>query len=126
MQLRIGSVAAVFSKALRLNSVGGDVSPGQVMNLVSNDVERFLVTTLFISYLFWAPAQALLILFVGIYLIGYSFAAGFLLLLIFFVPLQFYLSKKFGILRSRVRETDSIGQALYVITNKLNILIFVL
>ena len=104
MQFRIASVAAVFSKALRLSSVGGHTSPGQIMNLISNDVERYLITTLFISYLFWAPVQAIGILFVGIYIIGYSFAAGVLLLVTFFVPLQFYLSKKFGILRSRVRE----------------------
>ena len=109
MQLRIASVATIFSKALRLNSLGGNVSPGQVMNLISNDVERYLVTTLFISYLFWAPIQALGILFVGIYMIGYSFAAGVLLLVIFFVPLQFYLSKKFGLLRSKVRRINGIS-----------------
>ena len=54
------------------------------MNLVSNDVERFLITSLFLSYLFWAPLQAIAIFFVGLEVIGFSFAAGFGLLVLVF------------------------------------------
>ena len=105
MQLRIGAVASIFAKSLRLNSVGGGeaaTSTGQIMNLVSNDVERFMLTTLFISYVIWAPIQAIAILVIGLYLIGPAFAIGIGLLLFVFVPLQIYLSKRFASLRSKV------------------------
>lgn len=105
MQARIGAVAAIFSKSLRLNSVVNDDSKattGQIMNLVSNDVERFMIATLFISYIIWAPIQTIVILVLGIYLIGPAFAIGIGLLLFIFIPLQVYLSKHFAILRSRV------------------------
>ncbi|GKY92774.1 hypothetical protein MPSEU_000247200 [Mayamaea pseudoterrestris] len=104
MRIRIGCVAAIHDKALRLSSTHQDTSAsyGRIMNLASNDVERFLLAALFVSHLIWAPLQALAILIVGCFLIGPSFAAGFALLLVVFVPLQFYLSRKFGYYRSRI------------------------
>jgi len=112
MNLRISSVAAIFSKSLRLKSVGGgsnsSISSGQIMNLVSNDVEMFMLTTLFISYILWAPLQVVAITILGLYLIGPAFAYGIAILVVFFVPLQFYYSKRFAILRSKVAAiTDS-------------------
>jgi len=104
MQYRTACVAAIYSKALRLKSTAGTeaASSGRVLNLASNDVERFILATLFVSYLFWAPVQSLAILGLGIRLIGPAFAAGMGLLIGVFVPLQFYLSKKFATLRSKV------------------------
>lgn len=54
------------------------------------------MAAVFIFYLFWAPAQSLAILGVGIALLGPAFAAGFALLVVVFVPLQFVLSKRFA------------------------------
>jgi len=104
MQIRIGAVASIFAKTLRLNSIGGSdaVPSGKIMNLVSNDVERFIPTALFISYLIWAPLSAIAILIIGMYLIGPAFACGFGLLIFVTTPMQFYLSRRFAILRSRV------------------------
>jgi ABC-type multidrug transport system fused ATPase/permease subunit len=71
-------------------------------------VERFLLATLFISYLFWAPVQSIAVLVLGIHSIGPSFAAGYGLLIGMLVPMQFYLSGKFATLRSKVaRLTDA-------------------
>ena len=93
-----------FLHLRRLNSVARDdsTSVGQTMNLVSNDVERFLLTTLFGSYIFWAPIQAIIIIAVGTYMTGPAFALGVGLLLFFFIPLQLYLSKGFASVRSKV------------------------
>ena len=125
MQIRISAVAAIFAKTLRLPSTGiqssssntqtkskddksyeksniNTLSSGQIMNLVSNDVERFLVTTLFISYIFWAPLQGIVILILGTRQIGPAFAVGIGFLFFVFVPLQFWLSRRFAILRSKV------------------------
>lgn len=119
MQLRISSVAAIYDKSLRLKSTSvmeqlststskgkGSTktgsSAGQIVNIATNDVERFLLASLFVSYLFWAPLQSVAILGLGWYVIGWSFAAGFGLLIFLFVPLQLWLSKRFAIMRSKI------------------------
>lgn len=104
MQMRASCVAAIHDKSLRLSSTHQDTSAsyGRIMNLASNDVERLILVSLFINYLFWGPAQAVLILIVGIFLVGPAFAAGFALLVVVFVPLQFYLSGKFAYYRSSI------------------------
>mmetsp|Transcript_3038 Transcript_3038/g.8791 ORF Transcript_3038/g.8791 Transcript_3038/m.8791 type:complete len:1373 (-) Transcript_3038:1207-5325(-) len=119
MQYRIACIAAIYAKALRLKSTAGvqSASTGKVLNIASNDVERFLLATLFISYGFWAPVQSLAILGLGVKLIGTSFAAGYGLLVCGFVPLQFYLSQRFATLRSRVasitdRRVTLVSQAV--------------
>lgn len=103
MQLRIATVATIYAKSLRLSSIGGNkgTTSGELLNLASNDVERFLFASLFLSYLFWAPLEALVVLFVGVDRIGSAFAAGYVVLFTF-VPMQFFLGKRFAKLRSQV------------------------
>ena len=127
MQYRISCVAAIYDKSLRLNSTSAteqlpssmaltdrnkkgskssssssSSSSGKIVNLATNDVERFMMATLFASYIIWAPLQSLAILGLGWWVIGWSFAAGFGLLLFLFVPLQLWLSKRFADMRSRI------------------------
>lgn len=131
MQYRISCVAAIYDKSLRLNSTsvteqlpsstsssssttgrkrglkstessGTSSSSGKIVNLATNDVERFMMATLFASYIIWAPLQSLAILGLGWWVIGWSFAAGFGLLLFLFVPLQLWLSQRFARMRSRI------------------------
>jgi len=130
MQYRISCVAAIYDKSLKLNSMvateqvgvgkgkeglldkkkgtstsgssSNGASSGRVVNIATNDVERFLLATLFASYIFWAPIQSIAILGLGWYVIGWSFAAGFGLLVFLFVPLQLWLSKKFAFMRSKI------------------------
>jgi ATP-binding cassette, subfamily C (CFTR/MRP), member 1 len=104
MQLRIGSIGALYNKSLKLVAVGGgsrNSTAGEMSNLASNDVERFLYASLFISYLFWAPVEALAVLCVGIVNLGPAFAAGYVVLFTF-VPMQFYLGHRFAISRSEI------------------------
>lgn len=104
MQLRCSCVAAIYEKSLKLSSTHQETnaSSGTIMNLASNDVERFLLAALFISHLVWSPLQALAILFVGWFQMGPAFAVGFCLLIFGFVPAQFYLSNRFAFLRSKI------------------------
>ena len=106
MRLRIGAVASIHAKCLRLSSTNqvAAASSGKIMNLASNDVERFLMASLFINYIFWAPVQSFAILGVGIKLLGPAFAAGFGLLVVIFAPMQFYLSQRFAKYRSKIAE----------------------
>ena len=121
MQYRISSIAAVYDKSLRLNSTSATeqlssssrkdkssstttatASSGKIVNIATNDVERFLMASLFVSYLFWAPLQSLAILGLGWFVIGWPFAAGYGLMLFCFVPLQLWLMKKFAFMRSKI------------------------
>mmetsp|Transcript_24065 Transcript_24065/g.35609 ORF Transcript_24065/g.35609 Transcript_24065/m.35609 type:complete len:1317 (+) Transcript_24065:167-4117(+) len=105
MQLRIGSVAVIYEKSLKLVSMGRlkSSSAGELINLASNDVDRFLYASLFISYLFWAPVEALVVLCVGLLRMGPAFFAGYVVLFTF-VPLQFFLGKQFAKFRLRIAE----------------------
>ena len=104
MQLRCSCVAAIYEKTLKLSSTHQETnaSSGTIMNLASNDVERFLLAALFISHLIWSPIQSIAILFVGWVQLGPAFAVGFCLLIFGFVPAQFYLSNRFAFLRSKI------------------------
>ncbi len=119
MRLRIGFVASIYAKSLRLSSTNqvAAASSGKIMNLASNDVERFLMASLFINYIFWAPVQSFAILGVGIKLLGPAFAAGFGLLVVIFAPMQFYLSQRFAKYRSKIasitdRRVTLVSQAV--------------
>jgi ATP-binding cassette subfamily C (CFTR/MRP) protein 4 len=120
MQLRISCVASIYSKSLRLSSTHQETnaSTGKIMNLASNDVERFLLAALFINYLFWSPVQSIAILVVGWLSLGPAFAAGFALLIFGFVPFQIYLSRKFAFFRSKIaaitdRRVTFVSQAIH-------------
>ncbi|VEU45153.1 unnamed protein product [Pseudo-nitzschia multistriata] len=104
MQLRVSCVGAIYGKCLKLSSTHQETNAnsGRIMNLASNDVERFLLASLFISYLIWSPLQAIAILVVGWFQMGPAFAVGFCLLIFGFVPFQFYLSNRFAFLRSKI------------------------
>lgn len=104
MQLRLAGVAAIYEKSLKLSSTHQNTSAsyGRIMNLASNDVERFIMAALFVSHLIWAPLQSIAILIVGCLFLGPSFAAGFALLVMVFVPLQFYLGGRFAHFRSKI------------------------
>jgi ATP-binding cassette subfamily C (CFTR/MRP) protein 4 len=120
MQMRISSVANIYAKSLKLSSTQQDIaaSSGRILNLASNDVERFIMAALFTNHLIWAPTQSLAILGVGIWLMGSAFAVGFGLLMLLVVPLQFYLSQRFAYYRSKIaaitdRRVNLVSQAVY-------------
>jgi ATP-binding cassette subfamily C (CFTR/MRP) protein 4 len=117
MQYRIAAIAAIYDKSLRLKSTShieqlantkskSSATSGKIVNIATNDVERFIMATLFASHVLWAPLQSMAILAVGWMVIGWSFAAGFGLLMFVFVPMQFHLSKKFAILRGELNRGD--------------------
>ena len=96
------TAAASSSQNKNASSASSSSSSGKIVNIATNDVERFLLASLFASYIFWAPLQSIAILGLGWYVIGWSFAAGFGMLVFLFVPLQLWLSKKFAFMRSKI------------------------
>ena len=120
MQYRIACVAAIYDKSLRLSSCSSvelgaaartnkkgvssnsSASSGRIVNIATNDVERFLLATLFASYIWWAPIQSVAILVIGWINIGWSFVAGFGMLCVVFAPLQVWLGNRFAKMRSKI------------------------
>lgn len=101
LQLKVGLIATIYHKTLRLPSAGIDVSNGYITNLASNDVDRFGQTSVSAVFLFVGPVASVLILCLGIFVTGPAFAAGFSLLLIL-LPIQMYAGQKFAQFRSKV------------------------
>lgn len=104
-------VSAIFAKVLRLPSIGLDGSTstasGHITNLASNDVEKFLITSVTSNYIVLGPIETLIVLCLGTNITGPSFLAGFALLCLL-VPMQFFLSRKFASLRKEIAAlTDS-------------------
>ena len=119
MKYRISAISAIYAKSLRLSSTfsatAADAAEskkngrtntsatGQIMNLISNDVERFIMVCLFGSHLIWVPLTSIVTLIVGWYVLKTpAFAIGFAFLVGCFVPLQIYLSHSFAKWRSKV------------------------
>lgn len=115
MQIRIACLAGIYDKSLKLSNTHQGNS--NVLNLASNDVERFLMAALFANYLIWAPIQSIAVLIVGYQFLGIAFVAGFCLLMLVFIPLQFYLGAMFAHYRSQIaaltdRRVTFISQAV--------------
>ena len=88
------------------NKAVGESTVGQMVNLLSNDVSRFERFTSYLHYLWLAPLQFSLIVYLSWQSIGNAtFVGGCLLLL--FVPFQSWIGKKFSQLRSKTaKKTD--------------------
>ena len=107
LQLKVGLIATIYHKTLRLPSIGIDVSNGHVTNLASNDVDRFQQTSVWAVFIFAGPIASVLILIVGIVVTGPVFAIGYSLMILL-LPIQMYAGRKFAQFRSRVAAlTDS-------------------
>ena len=88
MKLRVACCSLLYRKALKLsNTALGQTTVGQMVNLLSNDVNRFDTTVLFNHYLWAGPLQLTIITVLLCQKIGPSALVG-AALLIAAVPLQ--------------------------------------
>ena len=77
-----------FFQALKLSKTAlGETTIGQVVNLLSNDVNRFDWSLIFIHYLWIAPLQTVIVSYFMYRAVGWSAFLG-LLFLILLIPLQ--------------------------------------
>ncbi|KAK2715107.1 hypothetical protein QYM36_009933, partial [Artemia franciscana] len=96
MKLRVSCCSLVYRKALKLSKAAlGTATIGQMVNLLSNDVNRFDQSVLFIHYLWVAPLQTIITLGILWNELGPSCLAG-LILLVLFVPFQGWIGKVFS------------------------------
>lgn len=125
MKVRIACCHLIYRHSLKLsNAAIGQTTIGQMVNLLTNDVNRFDVALNYIQFLVIAPMQAVISVAVlsTMYLGFYSTAAGSALLLLY-VPFQSCMGRWFGRLRQktatrtdeRIRLMNEIIPAMRVI-----------
>ncbi|XP_069495246.1 ATP-binding cassette sub-family C member 4 isoform X2 [Ambystoma mexicanum] len=101
MKLRVAMCHMIYRKALRLsNTAMGKTTTGQIVNLLSNDVNKFDQVTVFLHFLWAGPLQAVAVTVLLWMEIGPSCMAG-MAVLIILMPLQTWLGKLFTSLRSK-------------------------
>ncbi|XP_014446420.1 multidrug resistance-associated protein 4 [Tupaia chinensis] len=101
MRLRVAMCHMIYQKALRLsNSAMGKTTTGQIVNLLSNDVNKFDQVTIFLHFLWAGPLQAIAVTALLWMEIGISCLAGMAVLLVL-LPLQSCIGKLFSSLRSK-------------------------
>nr|XP_058898292.1 ATP-binding cassette sub-family C member 4 isoform X4 [Kogia breviceps] len=101
MRLRVAMCHMIYRKALCLSNLAMvKTTTGQIVNLLSNDVNRFDQVTIFLHFLWAGPLQALLVTILLWMEIGISCLAG-MAVLIILLPLQSCIGKMFSSLRSK-------------------------
>ena len=69
-----------------------NVASGRVMNLITNDVARLELVTLFLGYLIIGPIEAIFVIYVLVQVVDLYFLSG-LIVLCILVPSQSFISK---------------------------------
>ncbi|CAL8268154.1 unnamed protein product [Lota lota] len=101
MKIRIAVCHMIYRKALRLNSTAlAKTTTGQIVNLLSNDVNKFDEVTLFLHFLWLGPLQATAAMLLLLYLIGPSSLAG-MTVLVVLIPVQTVFGRLFSTLRGQ-------------------------
>ncbi|KAJ8031340.1 Multidrug resistance-associated protein 4 [Holothuria leucospilota] len=101
MRIRVAVSALVYRKALRLsNTALGKTTVGQLVNILSNDVNRFDLAFLFVHYMWIAPIQIITMLCVLWFQMGPTCLIAFFTLLLM-APVQAFMGKMFSQLRAK-------------------------
>lgn len=88
MKLRVSCCSLIYRKALCLSKTAlGQTTTGQVVNLLSNDVNRFDIAIIFLHYLWIGPVETIIVTYFMYQQVGISAVLGVLFLLLF-IPMQ--------------------------------------
>ncbi|XP_058446019.1 ATP-binding cassette sub-family C member 4-like [Malaya genurostris] len=123
MKVRVAMCSVIYRKALRLSRTAlGDTAPGKVVNLLSNDVNRFDIVSVFLHSMWSAP---LLTIIIGVLLYLEIGLAGLIGMIVIFIvtPIQSYTGKLTSRFRfqtalrtdERIRLMDEIITGIQVI-----------
>lgn len=88
MRVRVAICSVIYRKATKLSQTAlGDTAPGKVVNLLSNDVNRFDLVSVIFNYMWCAPLLSIAVGYLLYREVGY---AGFVGMAVVFlvVPLQ--------------------------------------
>ncbi|CAG2118385.1 unnamed protein product, partial [Medioppia subpectinata] len=104
MELRVANTNLIYNKALKLsNSAMRNTTVGTIVNLLSNDVNRFDISLVYAHYLVVGPLQMVVIIGLLWWQIGVSCLAG-IAVMVLYIPFQGIM----GHLFSKIRISSSI------------------
>lgn len=88
MKLRVACCSLIYRKSLRLSKTAlGQTTAGQVVNLLSNDVNRFDVSLIFAHQMWVGPLETIVCTYLMYLQLQESSIIG-VVLLIIFIPMQ--------------------------------------
>ncbi|XP_050504939.1 ATP-binding cassette sub-family C member 4-like [Diabrotica virgifera virgifera] len=123
MRIRASCCTVIYRKGLRTTKTAlGETASGKLVNLLSNDVSRFDLVSLFIHQLWLAPLSSLIVMGILYQKTGYAGVVGVVAILVT-VPIQSYTGTLSAIYRKqtafktdqRVRLLDEIISGIQVI-----------
>lgn len=123
MRVRVASCALIYRKALRLSQASlRESSVGQMVNMLSNDVEKFDRALMFLHWLWIGPLQLAVVVALTWSAMGPSVLAGAVIILMG-VPLQGWISRMFSHLRRQTATlTDERIRVMHEIINGVKVI----
>ncbi|KAG6463316.1 hypothetical protein O3G_MSEX013801 [Manduca sexta] len=124
MKLRIATSSLMFRKIMRMsNSSHGETTAGKVVNLLSNDLQRFDLAFLFLHFVWIIPIQLVAVCYLGYYQAGYAALIGLAALIIIALPIQGFLGQVLGKIRGRTAEkTDERIKVMSEVINGIQVI----
>ncbi|CAD6227313.1 GSCOCT00011969001.2-RA-CDS [Cotesia congregata] len=100
LRFRVACCSLIYRKSLKLSKPALDKTPpGQIINLLSNDVSRFDLIPMFINFLWITPLQIFVVGYIVWRNIGIYTLVGYGVLCLVTIPMQSYVGKISGKLR---------------------------
>ncbi|XP_013144481.1 PREDICTED: probable multidrug resistance-associated protein lethal(2)03659 [Papilio polytes] len=124
MKVRIAACSLIYRKVMRMSSGAlAQTTAGQVVNLLSNDVNRFDYAFIYTHFIWLLPLQVMLVCYLIYSKIGIAAVVGVVGIVLQTIPVQSYMSKLAARLRmktacktdERVRIMDEIINGMQVI-----------
>ncbi|XP_061579415.1 ATP-binding cassette sub-family C member 4-like isoform X2 [Cololabis saira] len=123
MKIRVAMCHMIYRKAICLNSSAlAKTTTGQIVNLLSNDVNKFDEVTLYLHFLWIGPLQAVCVTFLLLHVIGPSCLVG-MAIIFLLMPIQSSFGRLFSSLRAetaaltdeRIRTMNEVISGIRVI-----------
>ena len=112
MKCRLACTYLIYRKALKMSLLSLEsTTSSQIINLITNDVSKFDTTFYYLQYIYIAPIQATLVLFLlATFYMGFIASLAGVLLVFLYLFIQFHLGRSFGKLRieSTIRTDERV------------------
>ncbi|CAK1548541.1 unnamed protein product [Leptosia nina] len=124
MRVRIACCSLIYRKILKLNRSGlSNTEPGQVINLMSNDVNRFDLVAMFLHYIWVMPIVVIVVSYLVWQHIAWAMFAALGVIFVQTIFIQAYLSNRQGVLRGKIaKRTDERVKVMSELVNGVQVI----
>ncbi|XP_038209218.1 multidrug resistance-associated protein 4-like [Zerene cesonia] len=124
MKLRVAVSTLMFRKIMRMNNGSlGETTAGKVVNILSNDLQRFDLAFTFLNYVWIIPIQLVVVCYLGYVQAGYAALIGIAALMVIALPIQGALGRLMGKVRSSTAvKTDDRIKVMSEVINGIQVI----